>query len=274
MVSNRLARSRQPGCRCFSSPPAFLAQYAPWAPLGRRAGLSGGRPSTPAAWPDISILKPLAGVEAQLSENIETFFHQDYPGAVQFVFGVQDPADSAIPVVKSLIEQYAGRDIQLVVNGAMQGVNRKVSNLINMGQVARHPLIVLTDSDIAVVPNYLRTVAAALAAAGRRGSHLSLPRPAERRLLVAALLHGGARPFLARPRPRAYARAGAAVPWRDNRAHARNLSRIGGFETVANQLADDYAIGKAVPGRPSDRPSANAGGSLIRRPIVPRGRAA
>src|SRR5208282_4660177 len=113
---------------------------------------------TPAAWPDISILKPLAGVEAQLSENIETFFRQDYPGAVQFVFGVQDPADSAIPVVKSLIERYPGRDIQLVVNGAMHGANRKVSNLINMGQVARHPVIVVSDSDVAVGPNYLRTV--------------------------------------------------------------------------------------------------------------------
>ena len=42
-------------------------------------------------WPDVSILKPLYGAEAQLSENIETYFHQDYPGKIQFVFGVQDP---------------------------------------------------------------------------------------------------------------------------------------------------------------------------------------
>ncbi len=59
----------------------------------------------PTRWPDVSILKPLHGAEALLSENIETYFHQDYSGKIQFVFGVQDPDDSAIPVVKSLIER-------------------------------------------------------------------------------------------------------------------------------------------------------------------------
>ena len=67
----------------------------------------------PARWPDVSILKPLYGAEAQLSENIETYFHQDYPGKIQFVFGVQDPNDSAIPVVKSLIERYPQLDLHL-----------------------------------------------------------------------------------------------------------------------------------------------------------------
>ena len=57
----------------------------------------------PTRWPDVSILKPLCGAEAQLSENIETYFNQDYPGKIQFVFGVQDPGNSAIPLVQSLI---------------------------------------------------------------------------------------------------------------------------------------------------------------------------
>jgi ceramide glucosyltransferase len=202
--------------------------------------------STPAAWPDVSILKPLAGVEAQLSENIETFLHQDYPAAVQFVFGVQDPADSAIPVVKSLIERYPGLDLQLVVNGALHGANRKVSNLINMEQVARFPLIVVTDSDIAVGPNYLRTVASALAEPGvgavtclYRGlpiggfwSRLSSMAAHDHFLpgTILGLYLGLARPCL-----------GATIA-----LTRETLSRIGGFETVANQLADDYAIGKAV----------------------------
>ena len=45
----------------------------------------------PTTWPDVSILKPLFRAETQLSENIETYFRQDYPGKLQFVFGVQDP---------------------------------------------------------------------------------------------------------------------------------------------------------------------------------------
>jgi ceramide glucosyltransferase len=126
------------------------------------------RPASPppARWPDVSILKPLYGAEAQLSENIETYFHQDYPGKIQFVFGVQNPDDSAIPIVPSLMERYPQLDIDLIVNGAAHGANRKVSNLINMGQVARHPLIVMADSDVAAGPNYLRTLVGALAEPG------------------------------------------------------------------------------------------------------------
>ena len=48
----------------------------------------------------------------------------------------------------------------------MHGSNRKVSNLINMGPVARHPLIIMSDSDVEVGPDYLRTLAAGLAEPG------------------------------------------------------------------------------------------------------------
>jgi ceramide glucosyltransferase len=200
----------------------------------------------PARWPDVSILKPLHGAEAQLPENIETYIHQDYPGRIQFVFGVQDPNDGAIPVVKSLIERHPQLDLHLVVNGAAHGVNRKVSNLINMGRVVRHPLIVMADSDVAVGPNYLRTLAAALAQPGvglvtclYRGlpsggfwSRLSSMAVHDHFLpgTILGLALGLARPCV-----------GATIALSQD-----TLSRIGGFEAVANQLADDYAIGKAV----------------------------
>jgi ceramide glucosyltransferase len=200
----------------------------------------------PARWPDISILKPLHGDEARLSENIETYFHQDYPGAIQFVFGVQDPNDGAIPVVKSLMERSQQLDLDLVVNSAMHGANRKVSNLINMGQVARHPLIVLADSDVAVGPDYLRTLAAGLAQPGVgvvTCLYRGLPSGGFCSRLASMAVHdhflpgtllglalGLARPCL-----------GATIA-----LSRETLIRIGGFQAVANQLADDYAIGKAV----------------------------
>jgi ceramide glucosyltransferase len=200
----------------------------------------------PITWPDVSILKPLSGNEAQLSENIETYFNQDYPGNIQFVFGVQDPDDGAIPVVKSLMQRYPRLEFQLVVNASAHGSNRKVSNLINMGQVARHPLIVLADSDVAVGPGYLRTLAAALSQPGAgavtclyRGvpnggfwSRLSAMGIDDHFLPGAAigLALGLARPCL-----------GQTIA-----LSRETLSRIGGFEAVANELADDYAIGRAV----------------------------
>jgi ceramide glucosyltransferase len=206
------------------------------------------RPATgaPTAWPNISILKPLFRAETQLAENIETYFHQDYPGKIQFVFGVQDANDSAIPVVRSLIARHPELDIELVVNAATYGSNRKVANLINMAEVARYPVVVAADSDIAVGPNYLRTLAATLMQPGvgavtclYRGlpsngfwSRMSAMAVDDHFLptTILGLALGLARPCL-----------GATIA-----LSRETLSQIGGFETVANQLADDYAIGKAV----------------------------
>jgi ceramide glucosyltransferase len=219
---------------------SLCALGAVWAARGfsRRRGAE-----APTTWPNISILKPLFRAEALLSENIETYFHQDYPGKIQFVFGVQDPNDSAIPIVRSLIARYPELDIELVVNAAMHGSNRKVSNLINMAQVARYSVIVAADSDVAVGPNYLSTLAATLTEPGvgavtclYRGlsnggfwSRLSAMAVHDHFLptTILGLALGVARPCL-----------GATIA-----LSRETLSRIGG---VANQLADDYAIGKAV----------------------------
>ena len=140
-----------------------------------------------------------------------------------------------------------------------------------MGQVARHSLIVVSDSDVAVGPNYLRTLAAALAEPGvgavtclYRGlpsggfwSRLAAM-AADDHFLPSTLLGLALR--LARPC------AGATIA-----LTRETLTRIGGFETVANQLADDYAIGKAVrqAGLRVVLP-ANAGGSFIRRKVAER----
>jgi ceramide glucosyltransferase len=203
-------------------------------------------PPAPTPWPDVSILKPLFRAEERLFENLETYFHHDYAGKIQFVFGVQDPADSAIPVINSLIERHPGLDIQLVVNGTAHGANRKVSNLINMAQVARHPVIVVSDSDVAVDPNYLRILATELAQprvgavtclyhglpSGGFWSRLSSMAVDDHFLpaTILGLALGLARPCI-----------GATIA-----LTRETLIRIGGFEAVVNQLADDYAIGKAV----------------------------
>jgi ceramide glucosyltransferase len=222
---------------------SLCALGAVWAARGfsRRQGAE-----APTTWPDISILKPLFRAEALLFENIETYFHQDYSGKIQFVFGVEDPDDSAIPVVRSLIARYPELDVQLVVNAATHGSNRKVSNLINMAQVARYSVIVAADSDVAVGPNYLSTLAATLSQPGVGAVtclYRGLPNGGFWSRLSAMAVHDHFLPTtilglalgLARPC------LGATIA-----LSRETLSGIGGFKTVANQLADDYGIGKAV----------------------------
>lgn len=112
--------------------------------------------------PPMTVLKPLAGDEPRLEEALASFCAQDYPD-FHIVFGVQDPADPAIAVVKRLRERFPERDIALVIDRRKLGPNRKIGNLLNMIPLARHELLVISDSDIHAEPDLLRSLAGTLA---------------------------------------------------------------------------------------------------------------
>src|SRR5438552_6024728 len=99
---------------------------------------------SPSACPAISVLKPLHGAEPGLYENLRSFAEQDYP-AIQTVLGVNDPADSALVAARALIGDLPACDIALVVDNRANGSNRKVANLENMIEAARHDFLVLAD---------------------------------------------------------------------------------------------------------------------------------
>jgi ceramide glucosyltransferase len=120
-----------------------------------------GKGAAVAAAP-VSVLKPLCGEEPRLYENLSTFCEQTHP-CYQLLFGVSSSADPAIAVVRRLQAAYPERDIALVVDARVHGHNLKVSNLINLAARAKHEVIVLADSDIAVARDYLEAVTAPLA---------------------------------------------------------------------------------------------------------------
>lgn len=192
-----------------------------------------------AEYPPVTILKPLHGAEPRLRDNLATFLAQDYPAPVQMVCGVQDAGDVAITAV-------AGLGIDLVVDSARHGSNAKVSNLINMMAAARHDVLVLSDSDMGVRPDYLAQVVAALQQPGvgavtcfygGRGDAGPWSRLAALGIDTGYLLSGlfAARFGLAQP-----CMGSTIALTRDT------LARIGGLARVANVLADDHALGEAV----------------------------
>src|ERR1700759_4832361 len=121
-----------------------------------------GRAAPASTYPPVTILKPLHLGEPGLSDNLESFFAQAYPGKIQILFGVHDESDPALDVVKALQARYPGVDTAIVADKALYGSNAKVSNLINMFPAARHDIIVLSDSDIAVPRDWLAKVTGAL----------------------------------------------------------------------------------------------------------------
>src|SRR5580692_8823099 len=142
------------GCRCGLC--HLLRGRRLRLPLCARRGVVRSELAPAKSFPSVTILKPLHGAEPGLLANLAGFCVQDYPGPVQIVFGVEDRADPAIDIVSRLIAEFPDCDIELVVNSFSHGTNRKVSNLINLAAQARHDVLVLSDSDIIVDPDYLK----------------------------------------------------------------------------------------------------------------------
>ena len=80
--------------------------------------------------PPVTVIKPLAGADAQLFENLCSFCEQDYP-RYQIVFAVRDDVDPAIPIVLRVLERYPAVDLSLVIHGRVRAANPKIANVMN-----------------------------------------------------------------------------------------------------------------------------------------------
>jgi ceramide glucosyltransferase len=202
-----------------------------------------------AAMPAVTVLKPLHGDEPGLLDNLSSFCGQDYPGPIQVVFGVQDPGDGAVAVVEHLQETQAAHDLDLVIETKVHGLNRKVSNLVNMAPSIRHDVIVLADSDMRVDPGYLSRVIASFDEPGVGavtclyygvpvgGMWAGLSALAVNAHFLPGVVFGLAL-GLARPC------FGSTLALR-----RQMLGEIGGFIAFVDCLADDYAMGVALRAR-------------------------
>jgi ceramide glucosyltransferase len=200
----------------------------------------------PISFPPVTIVKPLHGTEQALLKNLSSFCCQDYPGPVQFVFGVHDSADPALETVDRLRCLHPQASITVVADSRLYGPNRKMSNILNMLPKAQHDVLVFADSDVGVGPDYLRNVIGELQKPGvglvtcvYRGQpdpgfwpRLSAKATNYQFLpgVVTGLALGLARPCF-----------GQTIAMR-----RETLDRIGGFSQFAHHLAEDHAIGEAV----------------------------
>ncbi len=197
---------------------------------------SGGRSFTP----PVSILKPVRGLDAQAYQNFVSFCQQDYPD-FELLFGVSDAADPVVPVVKRLQRDFPGHSIRLIVAPPTQD-NRKASLLHSLNAEAHHRVLVVSDSDMRVTPDYLRRVVAPLADE-QTGLVTCLYRGEHPHTLTARLeaLYIGVSflpsVLVARRLLDMRFAMGATVALRRG-----DLARLGGFAAVADYLADDYQL--------------------------------
>lgn len=143
----------------FAALTAGSLVYSVLAILAARRYLSIHVPQAGSPQP-ISILKPLAGLDLGLDSNLRTFFEQSYGGGFEILFAVRSAADPACEVVRRLQVEYPNVPSQLIVTGDPPYPNAKVFSLDRMLEACTHDLVVMSDSDIRVDRDLLRTVAA------------------------------------------------------------------------------------------------------------------
>ena len=194
--------------------------------------------------PPVSILKAVKGVDAQAYENFASFCRQDYP-TYEILFGVADDDDPVIPLIERLQQDHPEKNIRLIV-APVQGANRKAGMLHILAGQARHPILVMNDSDMRVTTDYLRRVVAPLADS-QVGLVTCLYRGASPVTLTARLeaLHMGITFLPSVLVGRKVIRMRFAMGSTEV-IRKKDLERLGGFSPIADYLADDYQLGQRV----------------------------
>ncbi|KAG1749828.1 glycosyltransferase family 21 protein [Suillus paluster] len=102
----------------------------------------------------VSILRPLKGLDANLYENLESTFTQEYPN-FEIILSVADEQDQALPVARELISKYPSINSRIIIGEEVVGVNPKVNNLIRSYHEATHDILWVIDSGVSVAPGTL-----------------------------------------------------------------------------------------------------------------------
>lgn len=206
------------------------------------------RKTVPAmATPPISVLKPVKGLDFEAFENFLSFLQQDYP-TFEVLFGVESEDDAVIPVIERMTQAFPERDVRLIVTGPVNAMNRKVGLLAALAAQARYELLVISDSDVRVSPDYLTDIAAPFADPNT-GMVTCLYRAMGRKNTPAALealmIHVDFFPavLIAERLEGLSFGLGATMAVRRSA-----LTKIGGFHSLRDYLADDYLLGHRITG--------------------------
>jgi len=196
-------------------------------------------------FPPVSVLKPVHGMEAQLKENIESFFNQDYP-SYEILFAADEASDAALEIVREVSARYPNVPCRILVTGKPPWPIPPTYCFHRMTEIAAHEILVTSDSDVEVSPNYLKEVVAPLLdpnvgmvtcvyrgknAAGFWSALTAIGMSVEMTagVLVANLLEGmkfGLGPTIA--------------------VKKEAMNRIGGFEALKPYFSNDFMIGHLI----------------------------
>src|SRR3989442_8471049 len=206
-----------------------------------------------------SILKPVRGVDFGSYENFASFCRQEYPEH-EILFAVNDGEVPAVPVIQRIIAEFPERRIRLLVGAEHLGAHRKVNKLARLAREAQNEMLVLHDGDVRVGFQFLREIVGPLADRKIGAVTCFYRGIAEKNLGAEIEAVGASSDFF----------AGVLMAgWMEGIRFALGasiattkewLEKMGGFEAIADTLADDYELGLRI---------AKAGGEIVlsREPV-------
>ena len=101
----------------------------------------------------VTVLRPICGLENNLAETLDSTFSAS--GPYEVIFCAADPADPAIPLAQSLIARHPEVPARVLVGDDHPTGNPKLNNLVKGWQAAQHDLVLMSDSNVLLPPDYL-----------------------------------------------------------------------------------------------------------------------
>ncbi len=197
------------------------------------------------SWPPVTVLKPVHGLEKDQRENLRSTCLQDYP-EYQVVFSVQDHADPAIPLLMELQQEFGLKRVTVAVENCQAGTNGKINNMIGGLRHARHDILVISDSDVRLKPDYLKTIVNPLADPNI-GCACTLYKAAcaqtwfEKMELLTLNADFMTNVVFAHVSGASKFCLGASAALRRS-----TLEEVGGLESLADYLVEDYEMGRRI----------------------------
>jgi len=179
-------------------------------------------------------------------ECLASWLEQDYAGSVQVLFGIADTADPVVPPLRNLLAKFPQKEIKIIFSSEQKGHNKKVSSLIQMATEATGDVWVVSDADILAPHDLLRSMVQPLrdSSVGAVNCLYRITGPdnfgttlekiavnADFWSQVIQSLRLGKQDFC----------LGAVIC-----VNAEIFKKTGGFEPIADLLADDYHIGNRI----------------------------
>jgi ceramide glucosyltransferase len=198
----------------------------------------------PGFTPALTLLKPLHGADPGLESYLETFFIQDYP-AYEILFCARTANDEGLETARRVAARHPHIPAQFLSTGGQPDyINAKVASMERMEAHAAHDILVISDSDVRVTPDYLRSVALPFADERVGGMCCLYRGVAAEGGLWARLEAVGMSVEMSAGVLAARAMEGMQFTLGPTMAFRRDtIRRMGGFKVTADYCADDFILG-------------------------------